>query len=173
MEFAFVTEKRRNPKMPVHQEAPAVAIARAPIEAWSNHDFETARRSLAPDFHVTATTTAPIMAPVDLTGIDKYMEGLIIVGPGVIPGSARIIASEGDERNALIFFTVTAAFGPNAPQVKLPGRGATFSMRRAKSRLSKSFSTPFLSSGHCRNRLSLAIEKTPRFSTLKSTSRTH
>jgi hypothetical protein len=33
--------------MPVHQEAPAVAIARAHIEAWSNHDFETARRSLA------------------------------------------------------------------------------------------------------------------------------
>jgi hypothetical protein len=126
MEFAFVTEKRRNPKMPVHQEAPAVAIARAPIEAWSNHDFETARRSLAPDFHVTATTTAPIMAPVDLTGIDKYMEGLIIVGPGVIPGSARIIASEGDERNALIFFTVTAAFGRTHPRRSYRGEALPY-----------------------------------------------
>jgi hypothetical protein len=51
--------------MPIHQEAPAVAIARAHIEAWSNHDFETARRSLAAGVHITATTTAPIMAPVD------------------------------------------------------------------------------------------------------------
>ena len=107
--------------MPVPPEAPAVTIARAHIEAWSNHDFETARRSLAADVHVTATTTAPIMAPVDLTGIDKYMEGLIMFAQGVIPGSARIIASAGDEHNALIFVTMTAAFGPNAPKMKLPG----------------------------------------------------
>jgi hypothetical protein len=107
--------------MPIQQEAPAVAVARAHIEAWSNHDFEAARLSLAADVHVTATTTAPIMAPVDLTGIDSYMQGLMQFAQGVIPGSARIIASEGDDRNALIFVTVTAAFGPEAPRMKLPG----------------------------------------------------
>jgi SnoaL-like domain len=107
--------------MPVNKEPSAVAIARAHIEAWSNHDFEKARRSLAVDVHVIATTTAPIMAPVDLSGADKYMEGLIQFAQGVIPGSARITATEGDEHNALVFVTVTAAFGPDAPKMKLPG----------------------------------------------------
>ena len=107
--------------MPVHQETDAVATARAHIEAWSIHDFETARRGLAPDVHVSVTTTLPIMEPTDLTGVDRYMEGLMKFAQGVIPGSARIIASEGDERNALIFVTVTAAFGPNTPKMTLPG----------------------------------------------------
>ena len=61
------------------------------------------------------------MAPIDLSGIDSYMEGLKQFAQGVIPGSARIIASEGDDRNALIYVTVTSAFGPEAPQMKLPG----------------------------------------------------
>jgi len=55
-------------------ESKAVAIARAHVEAWSNHDFDTARSGLAADVHVTSTTTQPIMAPVDLTGVDDYME---------------------------------------------------------------------------------------------------
>ncbi len=102
------------------KEPVAVAVAREHIEAWSNHDFEKARKSLATDVHVTASTTLPIMAPTDVTGVDDYMKGLKKFAQAVVPGSARIIASEGDDRNALVFVVVTAQFGPGAPKMKLP-----------------------------------------------------
>ena len=54
------------------------------------------------------------------TGIDDYMEGLIAFGQAVVPGSARVIASVGDETNALLMMSVTAAFGPGAPHLTLP-----------------------------------------------------
>jgi hypothetical protein len=75
---------------------------------------------LAPDVHVTASSTQPIMNPTDLTGIDAYMDGLIKFAQPVEPGSARVIASVGDERNSLILLTVRAAFGPNGEKVTLP-----------------------------------------------------
>ena len=106
--------------MPIDQESSAVALARAHAEAWSHHDWDTARKMLAPDVHVTATTTQPIMNPTDNTGIDDYMDGLIKFAQPVEPGSARVIASVGDERNSLILLTVRAAFGPNGQKVTLP-----------------------------------------------------
>ena len=106
--------------MPIDQESSAVALARAHAEAWSHHDWDTARKMLAPDVHVTATTTQPIMNPTDTTGIDDYMDGLIKFAQPVEPGSARVIASVGDERNSLILLTVRAAFGPNGQKVTLP-----------------------------------------------------
>ena len=102
------------------QESPAVSLARAHAEAWSNHDWDKARKMLAADVHVTATTTQPIMAATDLTGIDNYMDGLIKFAEAVEPGSARILASVGDERNSLILLTVRAAFGPDGAKVTLP-----------------------------------------------------
>ena len=45
--------------MSAQNESPAAAIARAHVEAWTNHDFDTARGGLAPDVRVTATTTQP------------------------------------------------------------------------------------------------------------------
>jgi len=107
-------------QMPVHQDSPAVAIARAHAEAWSNHDWDKARKMLAPNVHVTTTTTQPIMAATDLTGIDNYMDGLIKFAQAVEPGSARVIASVGDERNSLILLTVRAAFSPDGAKVTLP-----------------------------------------------------
>jgi hypothetical protein len=104
--------------MSVDQTSPAVDIARAHAEAWSNHDWDTARAGLAADVHVTATTTQPIMAPTDLTGIDNYMHGLKEFAQAVVPGSARVIASVGDERNALLMLTVEADFG--AGKMTLP-----------------------------------------------------
>jgi len=98
----------------------AVAAARAHIEAWSNHDFETARTLLAPDVHVKVTTTQPIMGPVDTVGVDKYMEGLKQFVQGVVPGTARITETIGDDQNALVVVTVKAKFGPNAPELALP-----------------------------------------------------
>ena len=97
--------------MPVAQDSPAVAIARAHAEAWSNHDWAKAREGLAADVHVTATTTQPTMPTTDLTGIEDYMRGLTEFAQAVVPGSQRVIASLGDERNALLMLTVEADFG--------------------------------------------------------------
>jgi hypothetical protein len=101
-----------------HQSA-AVAIARAHVEAWSNHDFDTARNGLAPDVRVTATTTQPTASATDLTGAEAYMVGLTQFAQAVVPGSLRILASVGDQRNALLMLTVQVAFG--AGKATLPG----------------------------------------------------
>jgi SnoaL-like domain len=97
--------------MPTDHESPAIAIARAHVHAWSNHDFDTARGSLAADVKVTATTTQPVMPDTNLAGIDDYMRGLIQFAQGVVPGSARVIVSVGDDRNALLMLTVEADLG--------------------------------------------------------------
>jgi len=67
-----------------------------------------ARSSLAADVKVTATTTLPIMPATDLCGADDYMVGLIQFAQAVVPGSLRVIASVGDERNALLMLSVEA-----------------------------------------------------------------
>jgi hypothetical protein len=105
--------------MPTQPNSPAVAVARAHVEAWSNHDFNTARDCLAADVTVTSTTTQPVMKAVNLAGIDDYMIGLTQFAQGVVPGSAHIIASVGDERNALLMLTVEADLG--AGKATLPG----------------------------------------------------
>ncbi len=105
--------------MSAQHEPQAVAIARAHVEAWSNHDFDTARNGLAPDVRVTATTTQPFPPATDLTGVDNYMIGLTQFAQAVVPGSLRVIASVGDERTALLMLTVEADFG--AGKATLPG----------------------------------------------------
>jgi hypothetical protein len=100
-------------------ETPAVAIARAHVEAWSNHDFDTARAGLAPDVRVTAITSQPLPPATDLTGADNYMIGLTQFAQAVVPGSLQVIASVGDERNALLMLTVEVDFG--AGKTTLPG----------------------------------------------------
>jgi len=97
-------------------DSPAISIARAHIEAWSNHDFASARKSLAADIHFTATSMQPAMAPTDLVGIDNYMTGLVRFAHAVVPASARVIASIGDERNALVMVTVKAFLGLGTPK---------------------------------------------------------
>jgi hypothetical protein len=105
--------------MSAQHEPPAVAIARAHVEAWSNHDFDTARDGLAPDVRITATTTQPVPPATDLTGAENYMIGLTQFAQAVVPGSLRVLASTGDERNALLMLTVEADFG--AGKATLPG----------------------------------------------------
>jgi SnoaL-like domain len=102
----------------IRHDSPAVAVARAHAEAWSNHDFDTARAGLAPDVHVTVTSTQPAMPATDSSGIDDYMQGLIAFAREVVPGSVRMLASIGDERNALLMVTVEAHFGDG--KVTLP-----------------------------------------------------
>jgi len=73
---------------------------------------------LAPDVHVRLTSTQPIVYPMDLTGIDDYMDGLSKFAQNVEPGSARVVASVGDERNSLILLTIRAAY--DGQKVTLP-----------------------------------------------------
>jgi hypothetical protein len=98
--------------MSAQQESPAVAIARAHVEAWGNHDFDTARGMLAGDVNVTATSTDPALPQTDLTGADDYMAGLTAYAQPIVPGSVRILATAGDERNALLTMTMTMTGGP-------------------------------------------------------------
>ena len=106
--------------MAMTQESAAVGISRAHVEAWSNHDFEKARKSLAEGVKVLVTTTQPIMKDTDTTGADAYMTGLKMFAQGVEPGSAEVIAATGDNHNALLLVTVRASFAPGAPKVTLP-----------------------------------------------------
>jgi SnoaL-like domain len=116
--------------MSAQPESPAVAIAHAHVEAWSNHDFDTARGMLAPDVYVTATSTNPALPHTDLTGADNYMEGLIAYARPVVPGSAKVLASTGDDRNALLLLTLTMAGGPF-------GAGTTAPCARSSRRASR------------------------------------
>jgi ketosteroid isomerase-like protein len=56
----------------MQQETPAVAIARAHIEAWSHRDWEKTRELLAPNVHAVVTGTQRDTA--EFTGIENYME---------------------------------------------------------------------------------------------------
>jgi hypothetical protein len=98
--------------MSAQHESPAVAIARAHVEAWSKHDFDTARGMLAPDVRVRVTTTAPYPPDTDLTGADTYMEGLHAYAEPIVPGSVKVLASTGDDHNALLLLSLTMAGGP-------------------------------------------------------------
>ncbi|HXC79708.1 MAG TPA: nuclear transport factor 2 family protein [Candidatus Acidoferrum sp.] len=89
-------------------DSPAVKLARSHLEAWTNHDMETARGNLAEDVQFFSPAA-------NLAGIDEYMEGargLVQFAKQVVPGSLRIIAATGDERNALIMYEVRTEGGP-------------------------------------------------------------
>jgi predicted dehydrogenase len=101
--------------------SPAVAIARAHVEAWSSHDFDTARSLLAPDIKVTATSTDPALPETALTGVDDYMRGLIAFADPIVPGSLQVIGSVGDERNALLMVTAQLSGGPMSAKATLSG----------------------------------------------------
>ena len=111
------TMPERQGPIPAKPAPLAVAIARTHIEAWSKHDFAAARKSLAADVRFTAMSTQPAMTPTDLVGIDDYMAGLVRFAHAVVPGSARVTASIGDERNALIMVTVKAVLGFGAAKM--------------------------------------------------------
>lgn len=89
-------------------DSPAVELARAHLEAWTNHDFEKARSNLAEAVQFFSPTA-------NLVGIEEYMEGargLVQFAKQVVPGSLRIVASTGDERNALVMYEVRTEGGP-------------------------------------------------------------
>ena len=89
------------------KDSKAVVLARAHLEAWTNHDLDTARRNLAANVQFFSPAS-------HLVGIEEYMDaprGLVQFARQVVPGSLRVIASMGDERNALIMYQVDTEGG--------------------------------------------------------------
>jgi hypothetical protein len=91
----------------------AVALARAHLEAWTNHDLDRVRINLAEDVQFFSPAA-------NLVGIGEYMDaprGLAQFARQVVPGSLRVIAAMGDERNALIMYQVSTEGGPLGSKV--------------------------------------------------------
>ena len=101
------------------QDSTAITIARAHIHAWSHHDWEKTRELLAPNVHAVVTTTQPMKAPAELTGIDAYMGPKRKAAQLIEPGSVREISAIGDERNALILVTMRIGLGPGGTMVTM------------------------------------------------------
>jgi hypothetical protein len=94
-------------------DSPSVELARAHLEAWTNHDLDKARSNLAEDVQFYSPAA-------NLVGIDEYMDGargLAQFAKQVVPGSLRIIAATGDDRNALIMYEVSTQGGPFGPRL--------------------------------------------------------
>jgi hypothetical protein len=107
--------------MSSQQDPTAVAVARAHVEAWGSHDYDSARASLAPDVHVVVTSVDPDAPSVDTTGIEEYMEGLVQFGRAVLPGTSRVNSAVGDDTRALLRVTSRVKFAPGAPEMTLHG----------------------------------------------------
>jgi SnoaL-like domain len=103
------------------QEPTAVVVARSHVAAWGNHDYDAARAALAPDVHVVVTSVDPGAPPVDTTGVEDYMRGLVEFGQGVLPGTSRVNVAIGDDARALLQVTSQVKFGPDAPEMTLHG----------------------------------------------------
>ena len=101
------------------QDSTAITIARAHIDAWSHHDWEKTRELLAPNVHAVVTTTQPMKAIAELTGIDAYMEPKIKATQLIEPGSVQVISTIGDENNALILITFRISLGPGGTMVTM------------------------------------------------------
>jgi hypothetical protein len=110
--------------MSVSTQSAAVGAALAHIEAWSNHYWEASRAGLATDVWVTAHNTDLNFPVTDLNGPDAYMKGLMEFAQAVVPGSAAILAATGDDKQALVTLNVRVKFGPDAPEMTLPGARA-------------------------------------------------
>jgi hypothetical protein len=107
--------------MSSQQESTAVAVARAHVDAWGVHDYDVARRALAPEVHVIVTSVDPNSPQVDTTGAEEYMDGLIRFGQAVLPGTTRVISASGDGARALLQVSSRVKFGPDAPEMTLDG----------------------------------------------------
>lgn len=93
---------------PAAGDPPAVALARAHLEAWTTHDLAAARANLAEDVEFLSPGS-------HLVGVDQYMDaprGLSQFARQVVPGSLRVLAAVGDERNALVVYEISTEGGP-------------------------------------------------------------
>lgn len=107
--------------MSSQQDPAAVAVARAHVDAWGSHDYDSARASLAPEVHVVATSVDPDAPRVDTTGIEDYMHGLVQFGQAVLPDTTQVQSAVGDDIRALLRVTSRVKFGPESPEMTLHG----------------------------------------------------
>src|ERR1700737_296701 len=94
-------------------DSPAVALAVAHLEAWTNQDFATVRDNLAADVSFFSPAA-------NLTGIAEYMDaprGLTQFARQVVPGSLHVIGAMGDEGKALIMYGARPEGDPFGPKV--------------------------------------------------------
>jgi hypothetical protein len=92
--------------MPATTKSKAVDLAIAHCEAWSHQDWDAARKALADDVTVLVTTTMPGAPRTDTKGADDYMVGLEFFATPIVPGSLKVLSTEGDDRNALLHASV-------------------------------------------------------------------
>jgi hypothetical protein len=84
----------------------AVKIAIQHVEAFSTHDYDTARSLLAEDVHFLLITSIPgFPNPVEGHGVETFMKTLTS-GNYLIPGSLHVINSIGDDHQAFITVSV-------------------------------------------------------------------
>jgi hypothetical protein len=97
--------------MTVQKDSSAVKLALAHVQTWSDRDWDAARAALASDVHVRVTTTNPALPVTDTVGADDYMVGLEMWAGAITPGSVKVLNAVGDDRNALVSFSVNVDFG--------------------------------------------------------------
>jgi hypothetical protein len=103
--------------MSSQQDPTAVSVARAHVDAWGGHDYDSARASLAPDVHVLVRSVDPDAPRVDTTGIEDYLQGLGQFGQAILPGTTVVSSAIGDDTRALLLVTSRVKFGPDAPEM--------------------------------------------------------
>jgi hypothetical protein len=100
----------------------AAEIAIKHVEAFSNHDYETARSLLADDVHFILITSIPgFPNPFEGNGVEEFMKALTS-GNTLIPGSLQVIHSIGDEHQALITVSVKGTLPTQEPITLLAAR---------------------------------------------------
>ena len=100
----------------------AVEIAIQHVEAFSTHDYDTARSLLADDVHFILVTSVPgFPNPSEGHGVEEFMKALTS-GNTLIPGSLQVIHSIGDDQQAFITVTVKGTLPTQEPMTLLAAR---------------------------------------------------
>src|SRR5215471_7617451 len=100
----------------------AAEIAIKHVEAFSNHDYATARSLLADDVHFILITSVPgFPNPVEGIGVEEFMKALTS-GNTLIPGSFQVLNSIGDDRQAFITVSVKGTLPTQEPITLLAAR---------------------------------------------------
>ena len=100
----------------------AAEIAMKHVEAFSTHDYETARSLLADDVHFMLITSIPgFPNPVEGHGVEEFMKTLTS-GNTLIPGSLQVLHSIGDDHQAFITVSVKGTLPTQEPMTLLAAR---------------------------------------------------
>ena len=103
-------------------QSKAAEIAMKHVEAFSNHDYETARSLLADDVHFMLITSIPgFPNPSEGHGVEAFMKALTS-GNTLIPGSLQVIHSIGDDQQALLTVSVNGTLPTQEPITLLAAR---------------------------------------------------